>query len=60
MSRVQSCTSMEAWPKSKPCKAQRVAVSKPDAVADVIAFLASDRARWITSASIPVDGGSKL
>ena len=28
--------------------------------ADVIAFLASDRARWINGATIPVHGGSKL
>ena len=27
---------------------------------DVVAFLASDGARWITGASIPADGGSKL
>ena len=35
-------------------------IGKPDDVADVVAFLASDKARWITGASIPVDGGSKL
>jgi NAD(P)-dependent dehydrogenase (short-subunit alcohol dehydrogenase family) len=29
-------------------------------VADVIAFLASDKARWITGVTLPVDGGSKL
>ena len=29
-------------------------------VADVIAFLASDNARWITGVTLPVDGGSKL
>jgi 3-oxoacyl-[acyl-carrier protein] reductase len=34
-------------------------IGKPDDVADVIVFLASDGARWITGASIPVDGGIK-
>jgi 3-oxoacyl-[acyl-carrier protein] reductase len=35
-------------------------LGKPEDIADVVAFVASDAARWITGASIPVDGGSKL
>jgi NAD(P)-dependent dehydrogenase (short-subunit alcohol dehydrogenase family) len=35
-------------------------IGKPEDIADVVAFVASDDARWITGASIPVDGGSKL
>ena len=35
-------------------------MGKPEDIADVVAFIASDAARWITGASIPVDGGTKL
>jgi 3-oxoacyl-[acyl-carrier protein] reductase len=35
-------------------------IGKPEDVADVDGFLASDKARWITGATIAVDGGSKL
>ena len=35
-------------------------IGKPEDVADVVAFMASADARWITGASIPVDGGSRL
>ena len=35
-------------------------VAGPDDIGDVIAFLASDAARWITGDTIRVDGGSKL
>jgi 3-oxoacyl-[acyl-carrier protein] reductase len=35
-------------------------IGKPEDIADVVAFVASDAVRWITGASIPVDGGSKL
>jgi 3-oxoacyl-[acyl-carrier protein] reductase len=35
-------------------------VGQADDVASVVAFLASDGARWITGDVIAVDGGSKL
>jgi len=35
-------------------------IGQPNDVASVVAFLASDDARWITGDTIPVDGGSRL
>jgi 3-oxoacyl-[acyl-carrier protein] reductase len=35
-------------------------IGKPEDIGDVVTFVASDGARWITGASIPVDSGSKL
>jgi NAD(P)-dependent dehydrogenase (short-subunit alcohol dehydrogenase family) len=35
-------------------------VAQPDDIGDVIAFLASDNARWINGDTVRVDGGSKL
>jgi 3-oxoacyl-[acyl-carrier protein] reductase len=35
-------------------------IAQPNDIAPVVVFLASDDARWVTGASIQVDGGSKL
>jgi NAD(P)-dependent dehydrogenase (short-subunit alcohol dehydrogenase family) len=35
-------------------------LAQPDDIGEVVAFLASDAARWITGETIHVDGGSKL
>lgn len=32
-------------------------IGTPEEVADLVAFLASDRAGWITGATVPIDGG---
>ena len=35
-------------------------IAQPDDIGGVVAFLASEEARWITGDIIHVDGGSKL
>jgi NAD(P)-dependent dehydrogenase (short-subunit alcohol dehydrogenase family) len=35
-------------------------LAQPDDIARVVAFLASDDARWITGETVKADGGSKL
>jgi NAD(P)-dependent dehydrogenase (short-subunit alcohol dehydrogenase family) len=35
-------------------------IGQPDDVGSVVAFLASQDARWITGDTIRIDGGSKL
>jgi len=35
-------------------------IGKPDDVADVVTFVASDAARWITGETLEASGGSKL
>lgn len=35
-------------------------LAQPDDIGGVVAFLASDAARWITGDTVRVDGGSKL
>jgi 3-oxoacyl-[acyl-carrier protein] reductase len=35
-------------------------IAQPDDIGGVVAFLASDDARWITGDTVHVDGGSKL
>ena len=35
-------------------------IAQPDDIGDVVAFLASNNARWVTGDTIHVDGGSKL
>jgi NAD(P)-dependent dehydrogenase (short-subunit alcohol dehydrogenase family) len=57
---ISSFTKTEAGRETALAMQALKRIGKPEDVADVIAFVASDAARWITGASIPVDGGSKL
>jgi 3-oxoacyl-[acyl-carrier protein] reductase len=57
---MSSFTKAEAGPNLALSMRSLKRIGKPDDVAYVIAFLASEGARWITGASIPVNCGSKL
>ena len=59
-------TDMSSFTKSEAGRAATLAmqalkrVAAPEDIADVIAYLASDQARWVTGDTIHVDGGSRL
>ncbi len=53
LQRVSSPEMVEGWIQLTPL--QRL--GQPDDIADVVAFLASNDARWITGQIIPVNGG---
>ncbi|HET9377050.1 MAG TPA: SDR family oxidoreductase [Chthoniobacterales bacterium] len=57
---MSSFTKTEAGRELALENASAQADREPSDVADVIAFLGSDAARWTTGATIPADGGSKL
>jgi 3-oxoacyl-[acyl-carrier protein] reductase len=57
---MSSLTKTEAGRNSTLSMQALKRVAQPDDIGSVVAFLASDDARWITGDTIRVDGGSKL
>jgi 3-oxoacyl-[acyl-carrier protein] reductase len=60
-------TAMNAWLQDSPDAVRQVEdmvalgrIGKPDDIADTVAFIASDEARWITGQTLDVNGGLLL
>jgi 3-oxoacyl-[acyl-carrier protein] reductase len=47
----------QAWTEQVPPWTALGRLGEPEDIADIVAFLASDEARWITGATIPANGG---
>jgi 3-oxoacyl-[acyl-carrier protein] reductase len=47
----------QTWPEQVPPWTALRRLGEPEDIADVVAFLASDEARWLTGATLPANGG---
>ena len=47
----------QAWPAKIPPWTALRRLGRPEDIADVVAFIASDEARWITGVTLPANGG---
>jgi 3-oxoacyl-[acyl-carrier protein] reductase len=47
----------QTWPARVPRFAALRRIGEPEDIADIVAFLASDDARWLTGATLPANGG---
>lgn len=47
----------QTWPEKIPKWAALKRIGEPEDIADIVAFLASDEARWVTGVTIPANGG---
>ena len=47
----------QTWPEQVPPWTALRRLGEPEDIADIVAFLASDEARWLTGATLPANGG---